>query len=364
MKKTIIVAGLITAAAALSVTALAQTNWLLYLPAILAGSQGGQSPVTVMKLNDTGIVLNGSGGACEETSEEDCNYGRDKTVTEPTPPDGHAGFSFTKLAADGGVLAYDATSWACVRDNVTGLVWTDQAAWDVGDKKTWDTSQTYAVSFSDCGLSADWRVSTAKELINIVAYNESTQSADANFFHLPTLPVFWTGTENTDSLYAWSIDFNGGYLSSIAAKTNPLYVRLVHGAASSAQFQANVDDTVTDLSTGLIWKKCLEGYSGVDCTTAASTTTFTWSEALGLADSEWRLPNIKELQSIVEYQNSSPAINETIFPGTPSLSTVWSNSPMAELADNAWYIGFDSGYTVKGTESRHVRLVKDAPVAP
>ena len=39
-------------------------------------------------------------------------------------------------------------------------------------------------------------------------------------------------------------------------------------------------DTITDRKTGLIWKQCLEGLSGSDCTTGTTASTFTWQEAL------------------------------------------------------------------------------------
>ncbi len=129
----------------------------------------------------------------------------------------------------------------------------------------------------------------------------------------------------------------------------------------------NGNGTVTDLKTGLMWKQCLEGLSG-DCTGTA--TTFTWRDALqqpgvvndasGFADyTDWRLPNIKELRSIVEEQCSGPAINATRFPNTPS-SNVWSGSPYAVNSAYAWYVYFDYGYSLINSRdnSYAVRLVR------
>jgi hypothetical protein len=80
-----------------------------------------------------------------------------------------------------------------------------------------------------------------------------------------------------------------------------------------------------------MWKQCLEGYtySGGVCT-LITVTTVNWEGALslvtthiGFADhTDWRLPNIKELQSIVEEQCYSPAVNLEIFPDTPAAG-VW-----------------------------------------
>lgn len=98
----------------------------------------------------------------------------------------------------------------------------------------------------------------------------------------------------------------------------------------------NSDGTITDTKTGLMWKKCMEGFTGNSCDTGAAAA-FTWQTALqqpGVVNSgggfagqtDWRLPNIKELTSIVEEQCYDPAINLTRFPNTPS-SVVWSGSP-------------------------------------
>ncbi len=134
-----------------------------------------------------------------------------------------------------------------------------------------------------------------------------------------------------------------------------------------SQLVDNGDGTVTDSKTGLMWKQCLEGLSG-DCSGTADT--FTWQAALqqpgvvndagGFAGhTDWRLPNIKELRSIVEEQCFDPAINATRFPNTPS-SYVWSGSPGAGNSDFAWGVLFNFGgsgaYGRGGTYA--VRLVR------
>lgn len=60
--------------------------------------------------------------------DQDGQFGRDRRF--PNPSDGHAGFSFTKLDANGDPLPADATSWRCIRDNVTDLIWETKT--DVG----------------------------------------------------------------------------------------------------------------------------------------------------------------------------------------------------------------------------------------
>jgi hypothetical protein len=121
----------------------------------------------------------------------------------------------------------------------------------------------------------------------------------------------------------------------------------INQTAPTSRYSDNGNGTVTDVRTGLMWERCLMGYTFSDngtpadvaddsCTPSAAIT-FLWQQALqGAVDrnaqggfagfTDWRLPNIKELISIVEHMCASPAINETIFPGTPPAAEVFSSS--------------------------------------
>lgn len=140
----------------------------------------------------------------------------------------------------------------------------------------------------------------------------------------------------------------------------------IRATAPASRFAANGDGTVTDTATGLVWKRRSEGqdWDGSTCTGAA--TAHTWQQALVLADGasfagrgDWRLPNIKELASIVELACSSPAIDLGPFPATPG-SAYWSSSPRAGNAGYAWYVYFSLGYDGKYYKysTYHVRLVR------
>lgn len=129
---------------------------------------------------------------------------------------------------------------------------------------------------------------------------------------------------------------------------------------STERFEIHVDSTVTDKQTGLIWKRCLQGLSGDDCS-QDSFFSGTWEEALQEAENNegWRLPNIKELQSIVERQCTNPALNTQIFPNSEDFFDIWSSSPHGD--SRAWYVHFGSG--IAGNETRlntlQVRLVRN-----
>lgn len=111
----------------------------------------------------------------------------------------------------------------------------------------------------------------------------------------------------------------------------------IESTAPAERFIAQDDGTVLDASTGLSWMACTYGtrYTGGGC--SGTPTNFpTWSEALKLTETvrdegfagydDWRLPNIKELASIIEYACFAPAITVEVFPDTPS-AAFWSNTP-------------------------------------
>ncbi|WP_177428214.1 Lcl C-terminal domain-containing protein [Candidatus Venteria ishoeyi] len=122
----------------------------------------------------------------------------------------------------------------------------------------------------------------------------------------------------------------------------------IEATAPASRFDINGDGTVTDRKTGLMWKQCLEGLSGIDCTGTASTTT--WEVALSAAEdstfagyNDWRLPNIKELASIVERKCMNPAINLSVFPVSPGFA--WSSTPRVNYPEKVWGIQFSGSYS-------------------
>ena len=145
-------------------------------------------------------------------------------------------------------------------------------------------------------------------------------------------------------------------------------------------YQDNLDGTVTDLETGLMWQKCSQGQSwntGSDgndsfddsCDNQASKLT--WGAAMNAAQTanvsialgydDWYVPNKNELASLLELACFVPAINSALFPANNR--QYWSSSP---AFDSAYTVNFDIGYVYKslkagGHESavRLVRVVSD-----
>ena len=163
---------------------------------------------------------------------------------------------------------------------------------------------------------------------------------------------------------AWKVKFSYGNASSDSWGYND-HVRLVRGGQSFDTFVDNADSTVTQSNTGLMWAKCSEGQSGTNCTGAAKKMN--WSAALTAANNsnlggynDWRLPNSKELQALVDYGRYSPAIDTDHFPNTPSWF-FWSGSPVAGSSYAAWNVYFVNGdayYYNRDVNYPHVRLVR------
>lgn len=140
-------------------------------------------------------------------------------------------------------------------------------------------------------------------------------------------------------------------------------------------YSVNADNTVTDRQTGLVWARCSLGNSASDC--SGGNGTYSWIGALEavqaanasnyLGHSDWRLPNVKELSTLVEVACYWPAINSTVFPRTSwSALGYWTSSVVSpNLIDGdaeAWTVSFGEGEVAphykNEVEYRYVRLVR------
>lgn len=141
----------------------------------------------------------------------------------------------------------------------------------------------------------------------------------------------------------------------------------IPSSTPTTDFTDHGNGTVTHQATGLMWMKCPLGQSGADCSTG-SGATYTWKGALEAAaasgfagHTDWRVPNVNELRSLVEERCYNPAINAAVFPATPTSSTFWSSSPNAYDSNYAWNVHFGYGYSSTNGRSYYhpVRLVRN-----
>lgn len=108
------------------------------------------------------------------------------------------------------------------------------------------------------------------------------------------------------------------------------------------------DGTVTDNLTGLIWLKNANCFGLRDWTTALSDANGLASGSCGLTDGssagDWRLPNVKELQSLIDYGRFNPAFpSGHPFTGVQSYY-YWSSTASAGITGYAWYVYLSYGY--------------------
>jgi hypothetical protein len=336
-----------------------------------------------LTLNDTGatecIDNHGDKRLDCAASRQDAAYGRD--VTDLDPDDGMLGFSFRKvcrsgqLAGEGScpsepILGSGPDNWACTFDNVTQLTWevktddhglhrdrkkfTNRGHWARDDPRdiAWLVDATNAEVL--CGAT-NWRVPEVFELQSIVSYGSTAGHVDRSFFPYISGWDYWTRAKLVeDAKSAWFVNFNQSRIyfrdRNCPSPGFGCGAVLVHGASHSLshdlgqlRFIPSPDGTeVTDSMTGLVWRRCVEGMVwSTDAQTCIGTASgFRWADLLKHAKANrhggWRMPNIKELTSIVDYKRFNPAFDPLIFPNgtaeTYTSSTPEDNGPNSSMS--------------------------------
>lgn len=129
----------------------------------------------------------------------------------------------------------------------------------------------------------------------------------------------------------------------------------IPASTPNSRFTVHNNNTVSDLKTGLMWQQTV------------APGVYSWKAALEYAQNadfaaydDWRLPNIKELGSIVELKCYNPSINASIFPNTPA-SDFWSSSALLGNLSTAWGVYFNDGnaYTSFRSNPDSLRLVRN-----
>lgn len=224
-----------------------------------------------------------------------------------------------------------------VTDAMTGLMWTADAALG-GSGLTWEEAIGYAAALT-VGGHDDWRLPNINELASLVDAGAADPALPGEHPFANVQPdYYWSSTSAPlDTLYAWAVDLYGGSIDKmhkpnigqfiwpvrVAQPAVPALPRTgqdacydadnnvigCEGTGQDGQYRAgaawpgarlqdNRDGTVTDLLTGLMWS--------ADANPAG--TSMTWREALDYVSTltiagydDWRLPNRKELRSLVDY---------------------------------------------------------------
>lgn len=240
-----------------------------------------------------------------------------------------------------------------VIDNVTGLMWEKTASMYLRSwEDAWDYCQNKQTGFG--GALDDWRLPCVAELMSIVDYGTYNPAINGTAFPGTSSQPYWSATPDADrSGEAWFLSFYRGDGGS-TDKYLAYYVRCVRKlSARDSTFRNNGNGTVTDLATGLTWQRqddnILRGW----------TLGVSYCQWLSLAGGSWRLPNIKELRSIIDDRVSDPAIDEGVFVGT-DVSHYWSATASASYGGYAWSVNFNGGYVnhLSNPSPGYVRCVR------
>jgi hypothetical protein len=273
-------------------------------------------------------------------------------------------------------FSYQDNEDGTVTDLNTGLMWEQTP--NLGDKMSWDDSIDYCDEATTGGYE-DWRAPTIKELVSITDFtgniNTATPYLDTDYFDFE-YPDPSTGDRDIDAQYV----SNNVYVSTVfdgqscffgfnfadgRIKCYPLdgpqdwYVRCVRGQTEYGEndFTDNGDGTVTDMATGLMWQQSDDGVAR------------NWEDALAYAEElelagydDWRLPNIKELQSIADYSRDDPAI-DPIFETADTGGWFWSSTTAYEQIDFAMYMAFGKATDYRGVDVHGAGAMRSDPKA-
>jgi hypothetical protein len=250
-------------------------------------------------------------------------------------------------------MAYTDNGNDTVTDNNTGLMWEQNT-----DYKTWANAVSYC---NDLVLPltngyADWRLPTKKELMSIVDYSVASPDPTIQETYFPDAQAFqyWTSTEYAAaSGNAWVVDFSYGSGSS-GPKTASHGVRCVRGGQSYQNLTGNGDGTVTDTTTGLMWQ---QGEN--DIKSWGDALSFCNNLVLPLTNSyeDWRLPNIRELESLTD-DTRYPAINKAFFPEAYESDWIetyyWSSTTYTSDTIVAWAVRYDGAASLTNNKGANV----------
>ncbi|MCP4182616.1 MAG: DUF1566 domain-containing protein, partial [Hyphomicrobiales bacterium] len=311
-------------------------------------------------LNNSGS--SGGGGvtpaksyAIVDTGQTNC-YGTSRKIPVTCPAEGESLYG-QDAHYQGNQASYQDNGDGTVTDLQTGLIW-QQVQPD--GRYTWTDAKTYAENLTLGGYS-DWRLPTIKELYSLALFSGDCYASPISIPYLDTEFFSYTFPEDVegsdlraeDGQYITSTEYVGitmgrdsstfgfnfadgrikSYPNGGSGPDMPAFVRCIRGDGTYGQndYEDNGDDTITDKATGLMWTKF------------DSSITMNWEDALSYAEnlehgrySDWRLPNTKELQSIVDYSKAPDATDsantgaaiDSIFDLTTIESWFWTGTTL------------------------------------
>ncbi|MCP4544168.1 MAG: DUF1566 domain-containing protein, partial [Chloroflexi bacterium] len=340
--------------------------FIIILIGLAIPSQIGQAQSTDYPIVDTGqSVCYDASGAITCPTEGEAFYGQDAQYT-------------------GNASSYTDNGDGTITDNITGLIWQQSPDTDGDGAVTYDDKLTYTeaqaypdtLNAANYGGYSDWRLPTIKELFSLTNYNGmqpgDTLDGAIPFIDTDYFEFSWGFTEyderyidsqwatsNTyiyNSAQMFGVNFADGRIKGYGpppglgggGSDKPFFVICVRGNTEYGinDFEGNSDGTITDHATGLMWTQDDSG-AGLDWEDALAWVQ-TKNAANYLGHDDWRLPNVKELQSILDYTRSPDTSDSAAI--DPIFSCTQITNENYE-ADYPWYW---SGTTLNGRDGTYV----------
>jgi hypothetical protein len=231
--------------------------------------------------------------------------------------------------------SYETSVPDVVVDNVTGLTWQKNV---VSDALLWSNALAYCAELQLAGRD-DWRLPSLIELISIVDFTQTSPAVDPSAFPALDSGNLWTSSSLVGSPgEAFYVAFTTGFSYHGHQDFLSLQARCVRGdgrniGISGPRYTFPSPETVFDTGTRLTWQR------------ETNAATYSWDAAaatcggLDLAGGGWRVPTMKELQSLLDLDVEMPALDRAAF-RTTAEDSYWTSSVLADSSTEAWYVSF------------------------
>ena len=283
-----------------------------------------------------------------------------------------------------------------VTDNLTGLVWLKNANCFVGTV-SWIAALTDAngLASGTCGLTdgsaaGEWRLPNREELMSLIDYSQSNPALPSGYPFTGVQSEYWSSTTSAfNAPGAWAVNMPDGVVSSHTKTATDAYVWPVRSGPSSGtvqlpqtgqttcydatgnqivcsgtgqdadkaegvvwpspRFTDNGDGTLMDNLTGLVWLQNANCFGTVAWTDALTDANGLANGMCGLVDGstagQWRLPNVRELDSLInaDQSNLSTWLTPQGFSNVVTVGNYWSSTTSAGTTGDAWSLGAASG---------------------
>lgn len=279
---------------------------------------------------------------------------------------------------------FDDSSDGSVLDRLTGLTWLRDA--DAFGELNWEESLKKAnelcdghSDLKDGSAKGDWRMPNIRELLSIIDYGAVDPIIPSGHpFQNVKSAIYWTSTTLLPAPYlAWMMTLGIGPTvfdlkvssarvwpvrgSGAVAKTGQQFcfdgagkpVASCQGtgqdgdkqagkAAPEPRFTPNNDGTATDEMTGLVWLESGNSFGMRTWAQSIELCNFLKSGEHGLADGsvegDWRLPNVREMESLIDYNNAGPCLPK----GHPFVdvrpSSYWTSTSVTSAPTEAMFV--------------------------